>query len=122
MLSKVCFAHHRVVVRWPLFSFGFEVLRQRVLFCLQLLFPGFCHFQGFVNSILSTARRRWPCISSLLLFSFSGSKSKLALHADVEVHVGFASLSNRDSKEWSKQVFWDSGFNANSFQEVAKLV
>ena len=92
MLSEVCFAHHYVAVRCPLFSFGFQILRWRVLSCLQLLFPGFCHFQGFVDSILSTARRWWPCISSLLLFSISGSKSELALNADVEDHVGFASL------------------------------
>ena len=75
-----------------------------MLSCLQLSFPGFCHFQGFVDSILSTAHRRWPCISSLLLFSFSGSKSEIALHADAKVHASFASFSNCDSKEWSEQV------------------
>ena len=33
-----------------------------------------------------------PCISSFLLFSFSGSISKLALNPDVEVRAGFASV------------------------------
>ena len=122
VLSEVCFGHHCVAVRYPLFNFGSQVLCWRVLSCLQLSFPRFCHFQGFVDSIMSDARRRWACISSLLLFPILGSKSELALHVDAEVHAGFASLLNCDSKEWSKQVFWDSGFNANSFQEVAKLV
>ena len=92
MLFEVCFAHHCVAMHCPFFTFGFQVLHWRVLSCLELSFLGFCHFQGFVDSILSTAWRRWACISSLLLFPISGSKSQVALNADAEVHVGFASL------------------------------
>ena len=44
VLSEVCFAHHCVAVCYPLFTFGFQILRWHVLSCLELSFPGFCRF------------------------------------------------------------------------------